>query len=113
MAAGRDKLSSGLKVFELREKLAEFGLSTQGNKETLRERLASFLDAEGNKDHDIFSDDPPNETEMTNFIASSTQVTIPVNDSASGNEGSQDLEAFDIKAKLNSVCEDIELLTGN
>ena len=113
MAAGRDELSSGLKVFELREKLAEFGLSTQGNKETLRERLASFLDAEGNKDHDTFSDDPPYETEMTNFIASSTQVTIPVIDSASGTDGSQDLEAFDIKAKLNSVCEDIELLKLN
>ena len=111
IAAGRDELSSGLKVFELREKPAEFRLSTQGNKETLRERLASFF--EGNKDHDIFSDDPPNETEMTNFIASSTQVTIPVNDSASGTEGSQDLEAFDIKAKLNSVCEDIELLKLN
>lgn len=55
MAAGLDELSSGLKVFELREKLAEFGLSTQGNKETLRERLASFLDAEGKKDHDILS----------------------------------------------------------
>ena len=39
MAAGRDELSSGLKVFELKEKLAEFGLSTQGDKETLRERL--------------------------------------------------------------------------
>ena len=50
---------------------------------------------------------------MTNFIASSTQVTIPVNDSASGTDGSQDLEAFDIKAKLNSVCEDIELLKLN
>ena len=111
MAARRDELSSSLKVFDLREQLAEFGLSTQGNKETLRERLASFLDAEGNKDHDIFSDDPPNETEMTNFIAFSTQVTI--NDSASGTDGSQDLEAFDIKAKLNSVCEDTELLKLN
>ena len=110
MAGGREELSSGLKVCELREKLAEFGLSTQGNKETLRERLASFLDAEGNKDHDILSEDSPNETEMPNFIASSTQVTIPVNVSASGTDGSQDLEAFDIKAKLNSVCEDIEIL---
>ena len=30
-------------------KLAKFGLSTQGNKETLREHLASFLDAEETK----------------------------------------------------------------
>ena len=61
MTARCDELSAGLKVSELREKLAEFGLSTQGNKETLRERLASFLDAEGKKDLDILSENPPNE----------------------------------------------------
>ena len=64
MATGRDDLSSGLKVSELREKLAEFGLSTQGNKEIPKERLASFLDAEGSKD-DFLIENPPNETEMT------------------------------------------------
>lgn len=51
MEAERDELSSGLKVFQLREKLANFGLSTQGNKETLREGLASFLDADGSRQH--------------------------------------------------------------
>ena len=100
MAAGRDELSSSLKVFELGEKHAEFSLSIQGNKELLRERLASFLDAEGNKDHDILSEDSLSETEMTNFATSSTQVTVPINVSASGTDGSQDLEAFDRKAKL-------------
>ena len=42
-------------------------------------------------------------SEMTNFIASPIQVTVPVNGSTSGIDGSQDLEAFDIKARLNSV----------
>ena len=65
MATGRDDLNSGLKVSELREKLAEFGLSTQGNKEIPKERLASFLDAEGSKDDDFLIENPPNETEMT------------------------------------------------
>ena len=50
---------------------------------------------------------------MTNFTASLTQVSILINVSASGTDGSQDLEAFDVKAKLNSVCEDIELLELN
>ena len=55
---------------------------------------------------------------MTNLIASSTQVTVSVKSFASDNDGSlisnsQDLELFDIKAKLNSVCEDIELLKLN
>ena len=55
---------------------------------------------------------------MTNLIASSTQVTVPVKGFASGTDGSltsnsQDSEAFDIKAKLNSVCEDLELLKLN
>ena len=54
--AGRDDLSSGLKVSDLREKRAEFGLSTQGNKEILRERLAGFLDAEGSNDHDFLTE---------------------------------------------------------
>lgn len=65
MATGRDDLNSGLKVSELRGKLAEFGLSTQGNKEIPKERLASFLDAEGSKDDDFLIENPPNETEMT------------------------------------------------
>ena len=54
-------------------------------------------------------------------IAFPTQVTVPVELFASGTNGllvfspgvfsSQDLEAFDIRlAKLNSVCEEIELL---
>lgn len=90
----------------------------EGNKEILRERLASFLDAEGSKDDDFLIENPPNETEMTNLIASSTQVTVPVKSFASGTDGSlvsnsQDLEAFDIKAKLNFVCEDIKLLKLN
>ena len=90
----------------------------EGNKEILRERLASFLDAEGSKDDDFLIENPPNETEMTNLIASSTQVTVPVKSFASGTDGSlisnsQDLEAFDIKAKLDSVCEDIKLLKLN
>ena len=55
---------------------------------------------------------------MTNLIASSTQVTVPVKSFASDTDGSlvsnsQDLELSDIKAKLNSVCEDIELLKLN
>ena len=55
---------------------------------------------------------------MTNLIASSTQVTVPVKSFASDTAGSlvsnsQDLELSDIKAKLNSVCEDIELLKLN
>lgn len=52
-------------------------------------------------------------SEMTNFIGSSIQVTVPVNGSTSGIDGSQDLEAFDIKARLNSVWKDIELLKLN
>ena len=53
-------------------------------------------------------------------IAFPTQVTVPVELFASGTNdllvfspgvfSSQDLEAFDIRAKLNSVCEEIELL---
>ena len=53
-------------------------------------------------------------------IAFPTQVTVLVELFASGTNGllvfspgvfsSQDLEAFDIRAKLNSVCEEIELL---
>ena len=55
---------------------------------------------------------------MTNLIASSTQVTDPVKSFASSTDGSlvstsQELELFDIKAKLNSVCEDFELLKLN
>ena len=53
MASGRADLSSGLKVSELREKLGELGLSTQGNKNILMERLAGFLDGEGNKVDDF------------------------------------------------------------
>ena len=118
MATGRDDLNSGLKVSELREKLAELGLSTQSNKEILRERLASFLDAEGNKHDDFPIENPPNETEMANLIASPTKVTLPVKSFASSTDGSlvsnsQDSEDFNIKAKLNSVCEDIELLKLN
>ena len=118
MATGRDDLNSGLKVSELREKLAELGLSTQGNKEILRERLASFLDAEGNKHDEFPIENPPNETGMANLIASPTQVTLPVKSFASSTDGSlvsnsQDSEDFNIKAKLNSVCEDIELLKLN
>jgi len=52
---------------------------------------------------------------MADVIALPTQVIVPVERFASGTDGllvssSQDLEAFDIRAKLNSVCEDIELL---
>ena len=52
---------------------------------------------------------------MANVITFPAQVTVPVERFASGTDGllvssSQDLEAFDIRAKLNSVCEDIELL---
>lgn len=52
---------------------------------------------------------------MANVIASPTQVTVPVEHFASGTDGllvssSQDLEALDIRAKLNSFCENIELL---
>ena len=54
--AGHDDLSSGLKVSDLRKKRAEFGLPSQGNKEILRERLASFLDAEGSNDHDFLTE---------------------------------------------------------
>ena len=55
---------------------------------------------------------------MTNLIAFSTPVTVPVKSIASDTDGSlvsnsQDLELFYIKAKLNSVCEDIELLKLN
>ena len=57
---------------------------------------------------------------MAKVIAFPTQVTVPVEFFVSGTNGllvfspgvfsSQDLEAFDIRAKLNSVCEEIELL---
>lgn len=52
---------------------------------------------------------------MAKVIAFPTQVTVPVELFASGTNGllvfsSQDLEAFDIRAKLNSVCEEIDLL---
>ena len=64
MASGRVSLSSGLKVSELKDKLAELGLSTQGNKDILRERLHSFLDAGSSNEQDIHVENPPNETKM-------------------------------------------------
>jgi len=69
------------------------------------------LDTEGNKDDDFPIKNPPYENKMANLIASPTPA-------ASSTDGllvfnSKDLEDFDIKAKLNFVCEDIELLKLN
>lgn len=64
MTSGHVSISSGLKVSELKDKLAELGLSTQGNKDILRERLHSFLDAGSSNEQDIHVENPPNETKM-------------------------------------------------
>lgn len=86
-------------VPELSEKFAEFGLSTQGNKETPRERWVNLLDADGNKDDYFIIENSPNENKMANLIDSPTQVSLPVQSFASGTDGSlasnsQDVEAF-------------------
>ena len=59
MASGRVSLSPGLKVSELKDKLAELGLSTQGNKDILRERLHSFFDAGSSNEQDIQQQNGP------------------------------------------------------
>ena len=75
-------------VPELSEKFAEFGLSTQGNKETPRERLVNLLDADENKDDYFIIENSPNENKMANLIDSPTQVSLHVKSFASGTDGS-------------------------
>ncbi|CAH3027024.1 unnamed protein product [Porites evermanni] len=117
MANGRVSLSSGLKVSELKDKLAELGLSTQGNKDILRERLHSFLDAGSSNEQDIHVENPPNETTMVADDTEMDDEIAPSLRTASDTDGSlansDDSEDFDIRTKLNSNCKDIELLKSN
>lgn len=118
MATGRVTSSTGLKVSELKGKLTNLGLSTQGTKDILKDRLDNFLDAESIREEYMSIENPPNETAMADEIASPAELTVPVDQFASDADGSlvinsQDSEAFNIRAKLSSVCEDIELLKSN
>ena len=118
MASGRVSLSSGLKVAELKDKLAELGLSTQGNKDILRERLHSFLDAGSSNEQDIHVENLPNETKMVADDTEMDDEIAPSLRTASDTDGSlvsssDYSEDFDIRTKLNSICKDIELLKSN
>ena len=118
MATGRVTSSTGLKVSELKGQLADLSLPTQGTKDILRDRLDNFLDAGCSREGDISVENPPNETAMADEITFPTEFTVSVDQFASDADGSlainsQDSEALNIRAKLSSICEDIELLKSN
>ena len=120
MASGRVSLSSGLNVSELKDKLTELGLSTQGNKDILRQRLHSFLEAGSSNEQDTHVENPPNETkmvadgtEMNDEIAPSLRTASDTDGSLVSNSDDYEDLSHDIRTKLNSFCKDIEVLKSN